>query len=415
VKTKTISARWNGYLFAVLGIGIVTILLAPFHDRVNSTTVALALLLVVLFTATFSGSRPALLASLLAMFSFNFFFLPPFYTLTVADSQNWVALTAFLVTALTVGELSARAKRRAEEAETGHRENKRLYEELHEAFERVSHAEAIRQSEQLKSALLDAVTHDLRTPLTSIKASATLLIGEPNAAEPTELFSAKEQQTMLRVITEEVDRLDRFIEGIIDLARIEAGDLRLRRHWGDVDEMIEAALARAEPLTRQHEIVVEVEDELPIVCVDARAVAEVIYTLIDNATKYAPPQTLVRVTAKRASDEMIQISVEDQGGGIPLEMRERVFDKFFRATDEAATSPNRPRGAGIGLAIARGIVEAHNGRIMVEDGSGGRGTRMTFTVPVGDEEELSTEDQNAQSLNSSPPHDLSVAASNHGR
>ena len=415
MKTKTFSIGWNDYLAAPLGIGLVTILLAPFHKQINSTTVALALLLIVLFTASFRGSGPALLASLLAMLCFNFFFLPPFYTFTIADSQNWVALMAFLVTALTVGELSARARRRTAEAESGRLENKRLYEVLHDAFERASHAEAIRQSEQLKSALLDAVTHDLRTPLTSIKASATLLIGEPEATETTESFSAKEQQAMLRVITQEVDRLDRFIEGIIDLARIEAGDLKLRRNWGDVDEMIEAALARAEPLTRQHEIVVEVEDELPIVRVDARAVAEVIYTLVDNATKYAPPRTRVRVSAKRTSGEMIQISVEDEGGGIPLEMRERVFDKFFRATDDDAASPNRPRGAGIGLAIARGIVEAHNGHIMVEDGTGGRGTRMTFTVPVGDEEGIPVEEQSEESLTTSSLRDISVVTSNHGR
>ncbi|HEV7858188.1 MAG TPA: DUF4118 domain-containing protein [Pyrinomonadaceae bacterium] len=390
-----------GYLIALLGVAAVTALLAPFHHRINSTTVALPLLLVVLFTATWRGSGPALLASILAILCFNFFFLPPYYTLTIEDPQNWVALAAFLATALTAGQLSARAKRRAEEAEAGRRENKRLYEELHDAFERVSHAEALRQSEQLKSALLDAVTHDLRTPLTSIKASATLLIEDADAEEPTEPFSAKEQQAMLRVITQEVDRLDRFIEGIIDLARIEAGELRLRRNWGDVDEIIEAALARAEQLIRQHEIEVEVEDELPVVRVDARAVAEVIYTLVDNATKYAPPGSCVRVAAKRAPDEMIQISVEDQGGGIPVEMRERVFDKFFRAADDDTTMPNRPRGAGMGLAIARGIIEAHDGHIFIETGAGGRGTRVTFTVPVGDEDQTPTEEQTKESLASS--------------
>src|SRR2546423_2847204 len=220
VWTKILGQRRGGYFIAVLGVAAVTAMLAPFNDRINSTTVALALLLVVLFTATYRGSGPALLASVLAMLCFNFFFLPPFYTFTIADPQNWVALAAFLATAITAGQLSARAKRRAEEAEAGRRENKRLYEELHDAFERVSHAEALRQSEQLKSALLDAVTHDLRTPLTSIKASATLLLEDPDAEEKTAPFSAKEQQAMLKVITQEVDRLDRFIEGIIDLARI---------------------------------------------------------------------------------------------------------------------------------------------------------------------------------------------------
>lgn len=398
VGMKILRKSWNDYLIAVLGVAAITALLAPFRNRINSTTVALALLLIILFTATFRGSKPALLASVLAMLCFNFFFLPPFHTFTIEDPQNWVALAAFLATAVTAGELSARVKRRAEEAEMGRRENKRLYEELHDAFERASHAEALRQSEQLKSTLLDAVTHDLRTPLTSIKASATLLLEDPEAEGATEPFSAKEQQAMLRVITQEVDRLDHFIEGIVDLARIEAGGLRLRRNWGDVDEIIEAALARAEELTRQHEIVVEIEEELPVVRVDARAVAEVIYTLVDNATKYAPPGTGVRVEAKRAPDEMIQISVEDQGPGIPVEMRERVFDKFFRATDEDTTSANRRSGAGMGLAIARGIVEAHDGRILVETGAGGRGTRVTFTVPVGDEDQTPAEDQSTKRL-----------------
>lgn len=406
VETRTLRKSWDGYLLALLGVAAVTALLAPFQNRINSTTVALAFLLVVLFNATYRGSGPALLASVLAMLCFNFFFIPPFYTFTIQDPQNWVALAAFLATAITAGQLSARAKRRAEEAETGRRENKRLYEELHDAFERVSHAEALRQSEQLKSALLDAVTHDLRTPLTSIKASATLLLEDSDGDEETEPFSAKEQQAMLRVITQEVDRLDRFIEGIIDLARIEAGGLRLRRNWGDVDEMIEAALARAEQLTRQHEIKVEVEDELPVVRVDAKAVAEVIYTLVDNATKYAPHGSCIRVIARRATDEMIQITVADQGRGIPVEVRERVFDKFFRATDDGPTSPNRPRGAGMGLAIARGIVEAHGGHIFIEDGAGGRGTSVTFTVPVGDEDQTPGEEQSKENINPSQPEEV---------
>jgi K+-sensing histidine kinase KdpD len=374
------------YLLAVLSVAAVTAALAPFHNQINSTTVALALLLMVLFAATFWGSRPALLASALAMLCFNFFFLPPVYTFTIADPQNWVALTAFLVTAVTAGQLSARARRRAEEAEAGRVEIKRLYEELRSAFERASHAEALRQSEQFKSALLDAVTHDLRTPLTSIKASATLLLEERDAAGEAESLDSEEQNTLLTVISEEADRLDRFIEGIVDLARIEAGEMRLHRNWRSVEEIIEAALTRARTLTREHEIEVVIEGELPVVRVDARAVAAVLYTLIDNATKYAPPRTRVRLAARHAPGEMIEMSVEDEGRGIPVALREHVFDKFFRAADDGAQAPNRLQGIGMGLAIARGIVEAHDGRIWIEDSAAGRGTRVAFTVPVGDEE-----------------------------
>src|SRR5262245_49065589 len=167
-----------GYAFAVLGVVAVTTALAPFHDRLNSTTVALALLLVVLFAATGWGSRPALLAALLGVVCFNFFFLPPVHTFTIQNPQNWVALAAFLITALVAGELSARAKRRAEEAEAGRREIERLYDEYRVASERARQAEVFEQSERLKSALLDAVTHDLRTPLTSIKAAVTTLLDE---------------------------------------------------------------------------------------------------------------------------------------------------------------------------------------------------------------------------------------------
>jgi len=178
------------------------------------------------------------------MLGFNFFFLPPFHTFRIADPQNWVALTAFFITALAVGQLSARAKRRAEEAESSRVEIKRLYEELREAFDRASEAEAVKRSERLKSALLDAVTHDIRTPLTSIKASATLLLEDRDANENIEKLSSEEQHAMLEVINHGADRLDRFVEGIVDLARIEAGDMTLHRNWGAIDDIIEAALAQ---------------------------------------------------------------------------------------------------------------------------------------------------------------------------
>lgn len=377
------------YALAVIGIAAVTAILAPFHSHINSTTVALALLLVVLFVATLWGSRPALLASVAGVLCFNYFFLPPVGTFSIADPENWAALTAFFITAITVGQLSARAKQRAEEAETGKREIERLYQELQLAFEQASYAKAIQQSEKLKSALLDAVTHDLRTPLTSIKASITTLLddldGKANG-EQTIALDAESRREMFEVINEESDRLNRFIGGLIELARIEAGEMHLRRRWGAIDEIIAAALERAEPLTQHHHIEVEMESDLPIVSVDPRAVSEVVYTLVDNAAKYSLPDTIIRITAQRARNEMLQISVEDEGKGIPPDLRERVFDKFFRAIRDGDISTHQPSGTGMGLAIAKGIVEAHGGRIWIEDRAQGRGTRIVFTLPIGDDE-----------------------------
>ncbi|HEX8266846.1 MAG TPA: DUF4118 domain-containing protein [Pyrinomonadaceae bacterium] len=382
-------SRAFGYVSAVLGIFVVAVILKPFHHQITATTVALTLLMAVLFVATFCGSRPAFVASILGMLCFNYFFLPPLGTLAITDTENLVALAAFLVTALTAGQLSSRAKRRAEEAESRRIEIERLYKELNDAFEQASHTEALRQSEKLKSALLDAVSHDIRTPLTSIKASVTTLLNE-RKDNPDDNFSLilddAARREMLEVINEESDRLNYFAEGLVELAKIEAGEMRLRRQWGAIDEIIEATLARAESLVRQHEITIEAEKDLPVISVDSRAVSEVIYTLLDNAAKYSPAGTKIKITARRSDAATVLVSVEDAGKGIPADLRERVFEKFFRATRDGDAGSSEPHGSGMGLAIAKGIVEAHNGRIWISDAN--PGTRFEFTLPVGDDKDL---------------------------
>ena len=389
---KRSAQTWPGYILGAAAIALATVLLKLLGAQINSTTVALGMLLIVLFTATRWGSLPALFTSLLAMLCFNFFFLPPFKTFSIASTDNWVALAAFLITAITAGQLSARAQRRAEEAEAGRQEIERLYKELRDVFERASHAEALQQSEKLKSALLDAVTHDLRTPLASIKASITTLLDEirtVNAGDLPITLDRDSRVEMMEIIDEESDRLNRFISGLIDLARIEAGEMRLRRNWGAIDEIITASLDRARPLTREHKVEVKLETGLPLVRVDDRAVSEVVYTLIDNAVKYSSPGSRVRISASQGDDRMIRMSVADEGFGIPLDLRERVFDKFYRATRGGQTTV--PSGTGMGLAIAKGIVEAHGGKIWIESNEAGRGISVVFTLPIGDEEEESHE------------------------
>jgi len=381
LKWRRVNNRRFGYLISLLATAAVTAALIPFRAQINSTTVALAFLLDVLFVALFWGSGPALVASVVGVLCFNFFFLPPLYTLDIAHSENWIALFAFFTTALAVGQLSAREKRRAEEAERGEHEIERLYKELRSAFERASQAEALKQSERLKSALLDAVTHDLRTPLTSIKASITTLIDEARA--PEFALDKESRLEMLQVIDEESDRLNRFISGLIELARIDAGELQLRRQWGAIDEIVSTALARAQKLTQDHVVDVNIPEELPAVRVDERAVSEVVYTLVDNAAKYSAAGTCIRISAAVAGG-MVQMTVEDEGEGVPVGLRERVFDKFFRATRDGDVSTQRPSGTGMGLAIAKGIVEAHQGKIWIEAPANGHGTRVVFTLPIGD-------------------------------
>ncbi len=372
------NARTRNYLISIFAVAAVTALLAPFALQINSTIIALVLLLVILFIATAFGSRPAFLASILAVLCFNFFFLPPLHTFTISEPQNWVALAAFLITALTAGQLSSYARRRANESEQRREEIERLYHELQAAFETASQAEALRQSEKLKSALLDAVTHDLRTPLTSIKASITALLNDRKDG----VLDEEGQNEFLEIINEESDRLNEFIEGMVVLAKIEAGALHLRKNWSAVEEIINNALDRAKNHLENNQIILEIERELPNVLVDAASLAEVIYTLLDNASKYSSTGSKIRISAKRAEDKKVEISVEDAGRGIPVEMREKVFDKFSRATGE---DKHKTGGLGLGLAIARGIVESQDGKIWIEDGTDGYKTRVVFQIPIGDE------------------------------
>ena len=363
----------KGYAAAALVIFFITAAAAPFQSELNSATISLLLLLSVLFAARIFGSGPAFLASILGVLCFNFFFLPPLHTLTIADSQNWIAFAAFLVTALTVGQLSAKAKKRAEESE-------KLYRELQSAFEQASQTEALRQSEKLKSSLLDAVTHDLRTPLTSIKASVTTLIEDNREM----ILDNEDRAEFLEIINEETDRLNKFIEGMVGIAKIEANALHLRKNWSVVEEIINNSIDRAKNHLFSNHILIKIERDLPNIFVDAHSISEVIYTLLDNAAKYSPKESKIRISARRTLNEMIEISVEDEGKGIAENMREQIFNKFFRVSDSDIHSTES--GLGLGLAIARGIVESQGGQIRIEDGRDGFITRFVFDIPIGDDD-----------------------------
>ena len=409
---SALRSKLSRYALALSAVVVATGVLVVLRDRVNVTTVALAFLLVILFVAAFLGSRPALAASLGAMLAFNYCFLPPYGAFAITDPQNWVALTAFLITALTAGQLSARARERATIAEQKGREVARLYAELQTAFEQASRAEALRQSERLKSALLDAVTHDIRTPLTSIKAAVTTLLDRKWTNDAARQLDDATRDELLEIIDEEADRLDRFVAALVDLARIEAGELHLHRRWGAADEIVTASLDRAEKITRDHRIDVEIEADLPLVRVDPRLVSEVLYNLIENAAKYSPAGSSIRVTAAAQvgddGDAAVRIAVEDEGEGVPANLRERVFDKFFRATRlDVDASGYQPTGSGMGLAIARGITEVHGGAIWIEDATESRtGARFVFTLPIGEVPEEGDRDTPAERNTKSTPINL---------
>jgi two-component system sensor histidine kinase KdpD len=226
------------------------------------------------------------------------------------------------------------------------------------------------ERERLRSALLSSLSHDLRTPLVSILGAASSLINDEQALDRTG------RHDLTQTIQDEAERLNRFVQNLLDMTRLGAGALRPRVDWADLRDIVGAAVERAGRLARAHIIKVEIADDVPLLCVDPTLMEQVVFNLLDNACKYSPAGTTVKVWAIRAP-EHVAIEVADQGPGIPVDDRERVFDMFYRVNQSDAQS-----GTGLGLAICRGIVEAHGGTIRAEPGLHGAGTCIIIHLPL---------------------------------
>ena len=236
------------------------------------------------------------------------------------------------------------------------------------SLEEANRIEAARQSEMLKSALLDALAHDLKTPLTSIKGSLTHLLGKKHDAEEEELLS---------LANEEADRLNRLVVEVLEMARIEAGKLHPDRGAHQIEKMVSAALNELEAALRDRDIRLEIPSTLPLADVDSDFIQQVFKQLLDNAVRYSPPGSPITISAQLASEKAIMVRVADQGKGISEAEQSKVFDKFFRGHSSRYEVP----GTGLGLSIAKGIVEAHGGKIWVAS-EPGIGSVFSFTLPV---------------------------------
>lgn len=445
--------------------------------HVNNTTVALSLLLVVLGISTFWGLAEATVASVAAVLGFNFYFLPPIGTLTIQDPQNQAVFIAFLVTAITTSQLSARARRRTAEAEARRLEIQRLYDlvqttmlsgnprktirefvqkvvqvfgceaaavyysatdeffrsgpeskpvtdhdlraaaevsdasldltrgvatapvrlglrplgslallgplpsaqmvgaianlmaisiEKARALEDASRAEAERQSEVLKAALLDSLAHDIKTPLTSIKAAVTSLLGSPGTAN----------QELLTIINEEADRLNQLAAEVVAMARIEAGKVRLEKKPVQPAELISNTVADLEASLHGRPLQVDVPPGLPPADADPEFIQQIIKLFLENALNYSPAGSPISLSAALANGKIV-IGVADRGPGIQENERALIFEKFYRGREHRFQT----NGTGMGLAIAKGIVDAHRERIWVES-EPGHGSAFYFTLPV---------------------------------
>ena len=227
------------------------------------------------------------------------------------------------------------------------------------------------ESNRLRAALFSSVTHDLRTPLASIKASASGLL------DPSVAYTPGQRDEVLRTIVEESDRLNRLVANLMDLARMRAGALDPAREPVWIGDLLNAVLARMRRRLEGFEVRVNVRPDVPPVSADPMQVDQVLTNLLENAARFSPSHGEIAVTAARWQS-MVQLRVADRGPGIPAEERERVFEEFYRRDAGAGRG-----GSGLGLAIARAIVVAHGGRIWIE-GTAGSGTVVVVELPVAD-------------------------------
>lgn len=471
------AARFIGALSIVVAI---TLFYRNILPDVNQTTVALSFLLAILAVSAVWGMAVSAFMSVAAMLAFNYFFLPPVGTFTVADPQNWVALFAFLVTSIVGSQLSGRIRKEARASNQRRREIEKLYtlsqkllgegnviqllnaipnhiveafeagaaalflaekqkfyrsgfgaahldeERMRTAFsrdeplidavkgfcyapirlglrplgslgisgtplsrqtleamgtligiaieraravEQLSKTEADRQGERLKSALLDSITHDFRTPLTSIKASVTSLLSNRN-------HNPSQQHELLTVIDEESDRLNHLVAEASEMAKLEAGEFALDFSTVPVQALVDAALSHCRNPLGGREVRVELPAGLPPVRADLSRAKEVLAQLLENANLYSPQGRPVTITAE-ASANSVLISVADQGPGIDEPEQGMIFDKFYRGKDQRYLV----QGTGMGLPIAKAIVEAHGGSISVISQLG-HGSIFSFTLPI---------------------------------
>jgi two-component system, OmpR family, sensor histidine kinase KdpD len=361
---------WVGLLTMIVAIAIITGAIFGLRQLVPVVSTGVLYLLAVLLVSSYWGLGLGVLTSILSAAAFNWFHLPPTGGFTIADGDNWLALGVYLITALVASTLAGAAQRRAEEAEREREAANRARAEL-EALARerdmmqaeAIEAEALRRSDELKTALLRSVSHDLRTPLTSVMAAGAAL-GSPT-------LTAAERAELSATVVGEGSRLSRLVANLLDLSRLETGEAAPHREPVDVAELLEAA---RDSIGADGELVrLSTEAGLPMLEADAAQLERAFANLLENGVRHSGG--LPVLAQGKAIGARTVVRVVDQGPGIPEAEWGRIFEPFYRAGNGAERA-----GSGLGLAIARGFVEANGGGIEVES-LPGQGTAFVVAFP----------------------------------
>ena len=329
----------------VVALGAVTAVMLPFREQLNDAHVAIGFLLVVVGAGAQAGRGAGLSIALLAFASFDWFFVLPYDTFVVDKPLDWLVLLAFLAMGVVVTQLFERARRESAGAERARR----------------------------REAIVASVSHDLRTPLTTIKALAhDLAAGGDERAE---------------VIEAEADRLSGLVDDLLDFSRINSGNLAVSIEPNEAEDLVGAALQQVMGASRGRRINVTLDPGHPLLFgrFDFTHTLRVLVNLIENALKYTPPDRDIDLLVKREG-EWLTFTVADRGPGVSEAERERIFDPFYRPQGMAPDT----RGVGLGLSIARGLAELQGGSLSYADRTGG-GSAFTLRLPALDRDGFLTE------------------------
>lgn len=313
---------------------------------------SLVFLTAVLACAIITSSYAALLSAVIGFITFNFCFTAPHFSLAVADREHLLTLLFFLLVAVVVGKVAGDSRQRMLALNAS-----RLAEE----------------QERLRSALLASVSHDLRTPLASV-------IGAASSLRTLDAqLSLQDRFALLDGILSESERLNRYIQNLLDMTRLGHGELTIERDWVAFDDIVASARKRLGSALVHCRIEQDWRADLPLLYVHPALIEQALVNVLENAARFSPPNGLVTIAARHDKDaETLQFSVTDQGPGIAHDMRERVFDMFYTG----GHGDRSLHGSGLGLAICRGMLGAHGGTVYSTDGPAGRGTQMVMTLPL---------------------------------
>lgn len=383
-----------GYAAAVIAPIAATGALLPLGGGTSRDYIFIYLAIVAIL-AVVSGLTPALVAAAASFLLVDWFFVLPLHTLSIADQTDVVNLLVFFGTAGLVGGLGSRRRRTQLKAEALSLQLRQAYNDLERLNREQAEAAAVavrlarteqqvhalEETDRLRAELLANVSHELRTPL------ATILTGSTGLLDDQGLAPAK-RKDVASIVTE-TQRLARLVSDMLDMARIEGHALRLQVADVDLRDAVDAAIERLRHTSPARSVIVDIDDPLEVTADWAR-LGQVLDNLLSNADRYTPSGKPIRVEAAHGKRSMVVVRIIDYGPGLPLGQRERIFERFVRSEDVGGTDAGG--GTGLGLAIVRGIVEAHAGRVWVEDPHDDEGGRFAFALPAAEQSAVAGED-----------------------